>query len=110
MLLGSVRDSLSRVLHTAPILLPILLGVEFWGPVMEGTAILFDMATQVVMEIGLITPSAGMNAYTINEVAKDIPMATIVRGMQAFLASDIIRTVLLVLFPGISPVVLRVLA
>jgi TRAP-type C4-dicarboxylate transport system permease large subunit len=51
-----------------------------------------------------------MNVYIIAGVAKDIPMATIFRGVLPFLASDILRIVLLVFFPSISLVALWVFA
>jgi TRAP-type C4-dicarboxylate transport system permease large subunit len=60
------------------------------------------------MEVGLITPPVGMNVYIINGVAKDVPMATIFRGVLPFLASDILRIFLLVFFPSISLVTLWV--
>ncbi|AWI81404.1 MAG: C4-dicarboxylate ABC transporter permease [Betaproteobacteria bacterium HGW-Betaproteobacteria-13] len=108
MLLGCVMDSLSMILLTVPIFLPIVLGMEYWGLGLEEKAIWFGMVALVVMEIGLITPPVGMNVYIINGVAKDIPMATIFRGVLPFLASDIVRIVLLVVFPSISLVALRV--
>ncbi|AWI75062.1 C4-dicarboxylate ABC transporter permease [Parazoarcus communis] len=107
-LLGCVMDSLSMILLTVPIFLPIVLGMEYWGLGMEEKAIWFGMVALVVMEIGLITPPVGMNVYIINGIAKDIPMATIFRGVMPFLASDIVRISLLVFFPGISLVALRI--
>jgi len=107
MLLGCVMDSLSMILLTIPIFLPIVLGMDYWGLGLEEKAIWFGMVALVVMEIGLITPPVGMNVYIISGVAKDIPMATIFRGVLPFLASDIVRIVLLVLFPGISLFLLR---
>jgi TRAP-type C4-dicarboxylate transport system permease large subunit len=50
-----------------------------------------------------------MNVYIISGVARDIPMATIFRGVMPFLASDLVRIVILVLFPGISLFLLRLL-
>jgi TRAP-type C4-dicarboxylate transport system permease large subunit len=108
MLLGCVMDSLSMILLTVPIFLPIVLGMEYWGLGLEDKAIWFGMVALVVMEIGLITPPVGMNVYIINGIAKDIPMATIFRGVMPFLASDILRIFLLVFFPSISLVALRI--
>ncbi|MBR0564750.1 TRAP transporter large permease [Azoarcus sp. L1K30] len=108
MLLGCVMDSLSMILLTIPIFLPIVLGMDYFGLGLEDKAIWFGMVALVVMEIGLITPPVGMNVYIINGIAKDIPMATIFRGVLPFLASDIIRIVLLVMVPGISLFALRV--
>jgi tripartite ATP-independent transporter DctM subunit len=106
LLLGCVMDSLSMILLTVPIFLPIILGLDYWGLGLEEKAIWFGMVALVVMEVGLITPPVGMNVYIIAGVAKDIPMATIFRGVLPFLASDILRIVLLVFFPSISLVAL----
>lgn len=108
LLLGCVMDSLSMILLTVPIFLPIILGMDYWGLGLEDKAIWFGMVALVVMEVGLITPPVGMNVYIINGMAKDIPMATIFRGVLPFLASDILRIALLVLFPSVSLVLLRV--
>lgn len=108
MLLGCVMDSLSMILLTIPIFLPIVLGMDYFGLGLEDKAIWFGMVALVVMEIGLITPPVGMNVYIINGIAKDIPMATIFRGVLPFLASDIVRIVLLVMVPGISLGMLRI--
>ncbi|ANQ85706.1 TRAP-type C4 dicarboxylate transport system large permease [Azoarcus olearius] len=108
LLLGCVMDSLSMILLTVPIFLPIILGMDYWGLGLEEKAIWFGMLALVVMEVGLITPPVGMNVYIISSMNKDIPMATIFRGVMPFLASDIARIFMLVFFPSISLVALRV--
>jgi C4-dicarboxylate transporter DctM subunit len=106
--LGCVMDSLSMILLTVPIFLPILLGMDYWGLSTDDKSIWFAIVALVVMEVGLITPPVGMNVYIINGVAKDIPMKVIFQGVMPFLAWDILRIGLLVLFPSISLVALRV--
>ncbi|MBN8440878.1 MAG: TRAP transporter large permease [Thauera sp.] len=108
LVLGCIMDSLSMILLTVPIFLPIILGMDYFGMGMEEKAIWFGMVALVVMEIGLITPPVGMNVYIISGVAKDIPMATMFRGVMPFLASDLLRILLLVFVPGISLFALRV--
>ncbi|WP_341648405.1 TRAP transporter large permease [Thauera humireducens] len=61
LVLGCVMDSLSMILLTVPIFLPIILGLDYWGLGMEEKAIWFGMVALVVMEVGLITPPVGMN-------------------------------------------------
>jgi C4-dicarboxylate transporter DctM subunit len=108
LLLGCVMDSLSMILLTVPIFMPIIMGLDYWGLSNDDKAIWFGMIALVVMEVGLITPPVGMNVYIIHGIAKDIPMATIFRGVLPFLTWDIIRVFLLVLFPGISLIALRI--
>ena len=109
LVLGCIMDSLSMILLTVPIFLPIILGMDYFGMGTQEKAIWFGMVALVVMEIGLITPPVGMNVYIISGVAKDIPMATMFRGVMPFLASDLLRILLLVFVPGISLFALRIL-
>lgn len=107
LVLGCIMDSLSMILLTVPIFLPIVLGMDYFGLGVEEKAIWFGMVALVVMEIGLITPPVGMNVYIISGVAKDIPMSTMFRGVMPFLMSDLMRILLLVFVPGISLFALR---
>jgi TRAP-type C4-dicarboxylate transport system permease large subunit len=56
----------------------------------------------IVVEVGLITPPVGLNVFIINGLAPDIPITQTYRGVLPFLASDIVRVVLLVAFPAIT--------
>ncbi|MEO6024726.1 MAG: TRAP transporter large permease [Burkholderiales bacterium] len=100
--LGCVMDSLSMLLLTIPILLPVVLGLDFWGLDTASKAIWFGVLALVVVEIGLIHPPVGMNIYIINSIAKDVPMIETVKGVLPFLASDAVRVLLLIIFPTIS--------
>lgn len=102
LLLGCVMDSLSMILLTIPIFLPIVMGLDFWGLGPTDKAIWFGILALMVVEIGLITPPVGMNVFIINSIAKDVPMRETFRGVLPFLASDGVRIVLLALFPGLS--------
>lgn len=102
LVLGCVMDSLSMILLTIPIFLPIIMGFDYFGLEPDEKAIWFGIIALVVMEIGLITPPVGMNAYIISSMVKDVPLATIFRGVLPFVVSDLFRIVLLVFFPVIS--------
>jgi TRAP-type C4-dicarboxylate transport system permease large subunit len=56
----------------------------------------------MVVEISLIHPPWGVNLFIVNRVAKDVPYLEIAKGVQPFLASDLLRIVLLVALPGLS--------
>ncbi|PKO87287.1 MAG: C4-dicarboxylate ABC transporter permease [Betaproteobacteria bacterium HGW-Betaproteobacteria-12] len=107
LVLGCVMDSLSMILLTVPVFLPLILGMDYWGLGAEDKAIWFAIVALVVMEVGLITPPVGMNVYIINGVAKDIPIGVIFRGVMPFLAWDVLRIGILLAFPSISLVALR---
>jgi TRAP-type C4-dicarboxylate transport system permease large subunit len=102
LILGCVMDSLSMILLTIPVFLPIILGLDFWGLGYTDKAIWFGILALMVVEIGLITPPVGMNVFIINSLAKDIPMKETFRGVLPFLASDLLRIVLLTFFPGLA--------
>lgn len=101
-LLGCVMDSLSMILITVPIFLPVIMGFDFFGLAPDEKAIWFGVIALVVMEMGLITPPVGMNVYIINGIARDVPLATIFRGVIPFLVSDVVRLALLVFIPLLS--------
>lgn len=61
----------------------------------------------MVVEIGLVHPPVGMNVYIINRLAKDVPLRETFKGVIPFLISDFVRIVLLLLFPAISLVLVR---
>jgi tripartite ATP-independent transporter DctM subunit len=108
--LGCLMDSLSMILLTVPIFLPIVMGFDYFGLNATDKAIWFGIIALMVVEIGLITPPVGMNVYIINSLARDVPMAETFRGVVPFLVSDAARVVLLVLFPALSLWLVGVLA
>jgi TRAP-type C4-dicarboxylate transport system permease large subunit len=106
LIFGCVMDSLSMILLTIPIFFPIIMSLEFvvLGHALspEEAAIWFGILALIVVEVGLITPPVGMNLFIINSMARDIPMVRTYAGVAPFVASDLIRVVILVLFPGIT--------
>jgi tripartite ATP-independent transporter DctM subunit len=110
LVLGCLMDSLSMILLTVPIFLPIVMGFDYFGLNATDKAIWFGIIALMVVEIGLITPPVGMNVYIINSLARDVPMAETFRGVVPFLVSDAARVVLLVFFPALSLWLVGVLA
>ena len=106
LLLGTVMDSLSMILLTTPIFFPIVAGLDF-GLTPDETAIWFGVLTLVTVEVGLITPPVGLNVYIIHALAKDVPLIATFRGVTPFLVTDLVRIALLVAFPGITLVAIR---
>jgi TRAP-type C4-dicarboxylate transport system permease large subunit len=109
LILGCLMDSLSMILLTVPIFLPIVMGFDYFGLGPTDKAIWFGILALMVVEIGLITPPVGMNVYIINSLARDVPMAETFKGVIPFLVSDAIRVVLLVFFPALSLWLVRAL-
>ena len=68
----------------------------------EYVAIWFGILVLIVVEVGLITPPVGMNLFIINSMDKDTPMMATYKAVIWFVTSDIIRVIILLLFPAIT--------
>ncbi|MGR3321865.1 MAG: TRAP transporter large permease [Pseudooceanicola sp.] len=103
---GCLMDSLSMILLTIPIFFPIVSTLDFGlGP--EEFAIWFGIIVLIVVEVGLITPPVGMNLFVINSMDRETPISRTYGAVMYFVGSDILRVILLVLFPGITLFLLR---
>ena len=103
---GCVMDSLSMILLTIPIFFPIISLLDF-GLTAEETAIWFGILVLIVVEVGLITPPVGLNLFVIKTMDPEIRMIDTYKNVLPFVASDIIRTIILVIFPSITLVLMR---
>ncbi|WP_233488866.1 TRAP transporter large permease [Rhodovulum sp. 12E13] len=101
LVMGCVMDSLSMILLTIPIFLPVVEALDF-GLTPEEAAIWFGVLVLIVVEVGLITPPVGMNLFIIAGVARDVSLARTWAGVLPFIGSDILRVGLLVAFPGLT--------
>jgi len=99
--LGAVMDELSMILLTIPIFFPMVIGLDFGMP-RDSVAIWFGIMVLMTVGFGLLAPPVGLNVYVVNAMAKDVPIAESYRGVMPFLVSDVLRTLLLLFFPGIS--------
>jgi tripartite ATP-independent transporter DctM subunit len=108
LVLGCVMDSLSMLLLTIPIFFPIIIGIDLWGMDPESKAIWFGILALMVVEIGLITPPVGMNVFIISSMTKDVPMKDIFRYIMPFLASDLLRILLIVFVPSVVLFTLKI--
>lgn len=98
---GCIMDSLSMVLLTVPIFFPIMVALDF-GMSPEDFALWFGVLVLIVVEVGLITPPVGMNLFVIHSMAPDVPIEETFRGVLPFVVADVLRVVVLVLFPPIT--------
>jgi tripartite ATP-independent transporter DctM subunit len=95
LVLGTILDSISMILLTIPIFLPL---VQIYG----FDLIWFGIVVVVVTEISLITPPIGMNIFVLANVAPNLGIATIYRGVIPFVLADVLRLALLLAFPALS--------
>jgi tripartite ATP-independent transporter DctM subunit len=92
---GMFVDGLSVVLLTIPIIFPVVVELGF-DPIWFGVIIV------TTVEIGLISPPIGIICFIISNMAPDIGLQNVFRGVMPFIASDIVRLALLMLFPQIA--------
>ena len=98
---GCLMDSLSMILLTIPIFFPLISQLDF-GLSQEHLAIWFGIIVLIVVEVGLITPPVGMNLFVINGMDRSTPMIETYKSVMFFVGSDIVRVIILVLFPSIT--------
>ena len=95
LLLGFFLPPVSIILMTAPIILPPLRAAGF-------DLVWFGVIMTIVMEMGLIHPPVGLNIFVIKNIAPEIPLGQIVRGVMPFIALMVVAIILLCVFPGLS--------
>ncbi|MCC5986539.1 MAG: TRAP transporter large permease [Pararhodobacter sp.] len=104
--LGTVFESMSMLLLTVPIFAPVIVGLDLfsaYGAIgQEMSLIWFGIFVVVAIEISLITPPIGLNVYVLKGVLRDVPTATIFRGVTPFWCADIVRLLLLAMLPQIA--------
>ncbi|WP_050931782.1 TRAP transporter large permease [Aestuariivita boseongensis] len=73
----------------------------------EYVAIWFGILVLIVVEVGLITPPVGMNLFIINAMDRTTRMIDTYKAVLFFVGSDIIRVIILVMFPAITLFLIR---
>lgn len=95
LILGMFVDSLGMMLLTVPIFLPLVEATGF-------STIWFGVFVVKWVEIGLITPPVGMNAFIVKgSVGDKISLGTIFKGLTWFIAVEFAIMVVLTAFPEI---------
>jgi TRAP-type C4-dicarboxylate transport system permease large subunit len=106
--LGAVMDELAMILLTLPVFFPVVSALDFGLPPDE-VAIWFGILVLIVVGVGLIAPPIGLNVFVVSAIAKDIPALAIYRRVLPFIATDIVRLALVMVFPGLALVIVRLL-
>lgn len=93
--LGMFIDGLTILLITIPLTAPLVIGTFGFDPLWYGIVVV------KTIEIGLITPPLGVNAYIVSGIAPDMPSHLVFRGAVPFLLADIATIAVLFSFPQI---------
>ena len=95
LVLGCLMDAMAMIILTVPIIFPVVTAMGF-DPIWFGIIIV------MTVELGLIHPPVGMNVFVIKTAVKDVSFTTIFKGVLPFIATDILRLVILISFPTIA--------
>ena len=93
--LGFFLPPVSIILMTAPIILPPLKAEGF-------DLVWFGVIMTIVMEMGLIHPPVGLNLFVIKNIAPDIPLGDVIRGVVPFVILRTLAVVVLCFAPDIA--------
>jgi len=92
---GCIMDALGFLLVSIPIFFPLVTTMGY-------DPIWFGCTLTVVTTMGAVTPPVGISAYVVAGMNKDIPMATIFKGVLYFIPAYIITIILLIRYPEIA--------
>lgn len=93
--LGCIMDSVSILMITTPILLPVIqqfgYDVVWWG-----------IISLIIVEMGVITPPFGLHLFLLRAMDTRVRLIDLYKSVSPFILADIIRILLLIMFPGIA--------
>ena len=95
LVLGCLMDAMAMIILTVPIIFPVIVQLGF-DPIWFGVIIV------MTVELGLIHPPVGMNVFVIKSVIKDVSFLTIFKGVLPFVVTDLLRLLILIMFPIIA--------
>lgn len=96
LILGCIMDPFPVMVITIPIVTPLITHIGYdlvwWG-----------IINVCVVETGMITPPFGINVFILKGIqGGDVPMWTVFRGVLPFVAADVVKLAILVIFPILS--------
>ena len=99
LILGTLMDSISTMLITVPLALPIMVGFN-------ADLIWFGIVTVIAVEIGLLTPPFGLSVFVIKSSLDDqsIALGDVFKGALPFAFIMLLVLGLIVAFPKLATV------
>ncbi|NYT36877.1 TRAP transporter large permease subunit [Allopusillimonas soli] len=93
--LGCFMETLSIIVITAPILIPIIVAMG-WDPIWFGIIMVINM------EMALITPPVGLNLFVVQGVVEDVPLTRIIAGTLPYVIIMAAVLLLVGVFPDLA--------
>ncbi|MCR9275644.1 MULTISPECIES: TRAP transporter large permease [Mameliella] len=94
LVMGMFMDQLAILSLAMPLAFPTAMALDY-------DPIWFGIVVTKTVEIGLLTPPLGLNAYVAASQTR-VPLGTIFRGILPFLAMEVLVLILLLCFPQIT--------
>ncbi|MGD9017462.1 MAG: TRAP transporter large permease subunit, partial [Desulfobacterales bacterium] len=89
---GAVMDALALLLITIPIFFPVSQELGY-------DPIWFGVTITVVTTLGAVTPPVGATTYVVGGMARDIPLASVFKGVAYFLPAYLLCLAVLMMVP-----------
>ncbi|GLQ06921.1 TRAP transporter large permease [Sneathiella chinensis] len=93
-ILGMFLETISIILITTPIVLPVLMQLDV-------NLIWYGILLMINLELALITPPVGMNLFVIKGIA-NAPLWEVIRGSVPYVLLMILGLFLVLAFPGLA--------
>ncbi|MBP0617416.1 TRAP transporter large permease [Jiella mangrovi] len=95
LVLGCFMETLSLMIATTPIVVPIIVGIGY-------DPIWFGVVFMILIEAALITPPIGMNLFVVQSVRRDGPFRDVALGALPFVVAMLAMIFLLIALPQIA--------
>ena len=102
LVLGCFIETISMLIATAPLIVPIVAGLDFGPADAHETKIWFGILLIILLEAALITPPIGVNLYVVQGVRGKGSMVDVIGGLLPFVITMFIMIGLILAFPGIA--------
>ncbi len=93
--LGMFIDPVGMIMLTLPFFFPIIQDLNL-NPVWFGVLIVLQA------ELGVVTPPIGIHLFVVKQIAPDVPLSGIIRGILPFMFCQLAVMALVLAFPGIA--------
>ncbi|MGJ8580983.1 MAG: TRAP transporter large permease [Psychromonas sp.] len=94
-ILGFFIETLSLMVATIPIVVPIIIQIGY-------DPIWFGILMIILVEMALITPPVGLNLYVVNSARKNGKMMDVIVGSIPYVLIMLFMVLLLIMFPSIA--------
>ncbi len=102
LILGCFMETYSMLILTAPLLVPIIAGLDFGLADADANKVWFGIIMIILLEAALITPPVGVNLYVVQGVRGRGSITDTIIGSLPFVITMFIMIALIIIFPAIT--------